>query len=505
MRRRTKYVFLWAFMAAIGCYFLVVPEDEDIDPSSAQRDTATTRLQGEPPATLAAIEEEETEYAIAERLASLEGWRAFLTAHPNGAHARWARAEVDKRLSVANTPVEAPVAPPASTSTDQNWGDGIAERLGALAAHAQSATTKVKQLLLTESSPARDNAEVLNGVSSHMRESNRSTDAVLATSGDAVPTMAAAAVTNSPSPDEKPADDAARAPTLHAETDGAAGTQLAALTPDEVCRRDGDRLEQLRSNPSSDELVHFANELGCRKLLPRVVSLMKSLAPRAAEADVSNGAPLTGPTVGEDSRPASPSDVAPPTSNETCKRDADRLTQLRSNPSGEEAERFARELSCEALRPQLQRLMESLGLIGPPQPAASSSSSTSGGSLTQICASERAALDRLRKEPSAEAVGLFWRDLKCEGLRPQIRLLMESLNVAPDTAGSPREAKSHEAASSSALSTNEADPVACRRETAELNNIRATLDLGEARRFASAVTCGVLKLQAARLLESLRE
>jgi hypothetical protein len=49
------------------------------------------------------------------------------------------------------------------------------------------------------------------------------------------------------------------------------------------------------------------------------------------------------------------------------------------------------------------------------------------------------------------------------------------------------------------------DLVACRRETAELNRIRATLNLGDAKRFASAVTCEALKLQAARLLESLRE
>jgi hypothetical protein len=47
--------------------------------------------------------------------------------------------------------------------------------------------------------------------------------------------------------------------------------------------------------------------------------------------------------------------------------------------------------------------------------------------------------------------------------------------------------------------------VACRRETPELHRIRATLDLGDANRFATAVTCDALKPQAARLLESLKE
>jgi hypothetical protein len=56
--------------------------------------------------------------------------------------------------------------------------------------------------------------------------------------------------------------------------------------------------------------------------------------------------------------------------------------------------------------------------------------------LGQACASERSELDRLRQEPSAEAAGLFWRNMRCEGLRPQVRLLLESLNAAADPVGS---------------------------------------------------------------------
>jgi hypothetical protein len=40
-----------------------------------------------------------------------------------------------------------------------------------------------------------------------------------------------------------------------------------------------------------------------------------------------------------------------------------------------------------------------------------------------------------RQAPSAEAAGQFWRDMQCEGLRPQVRRLLESLNVAPDPVG----------------------------------------------------------------------
>jgi hypothetical protein len=71
---------------------------------------------------------------------------------------------------------------------------------------------------------------------------------------------------------------------------------------------------------------------------------------------------------------------------------------------------------------------------------------------------------------------------------------MESLNLVAESPGS-----------AVAPDANGADPVACRREAAELNRIRAAPDLRKAKRFAGIVTCDVLKPQAARLLESLTE
>ena len=94
--------------------------------------------------------------------------------------------------------------------------------------------------------------------------------------------------------------------------------------------------------------------------------------------------------------------------------------------------------------------------------------------------------------------------MKCEGLRPQVRLLLESLNVSADSVGStvaPSEPEARDAASDAPAAVG-ADPAECRRETAELNRVRATPDLGDAKRFASTVTCGALRPQVARLLES---
>jgi hypothetical protein len=387
--------------------------------------------------------------------------------------------------------------PPATPASPASINEEVAKRLAL-------ETAKAEQLLFAGKTPAPGNPEAPSSPPSYARPAGEPTLQPSPSPQDAVPATAA---TTDASQDAKPMNEAARPAAPPAETVGAAGTQLAAVAPDEICQRDRESLELLRSHPASDELVRFANKLGCKTLLPEVVRLLKGLAPPPTAAEAPNGSPPDAQAGNEAARPAPPvagADVGTLTSDEACKGDEDRLERLRSNPSGEEAQRFAGELGCESLRPQLQRLVESLRPVALAPTASASSSPSSMGWLSQGCASERAALDRLRKEPSAEAAGAFWRDLRCEGLRPQVRLLMESLDVAPEPVGSASD-RGDEGAASDAPISNGADPVACRRETTELNRIRAAPDLSEATRFASAVTCIALKPQAARLLESLRE
>jgi hypothetical protein len=398
-------------------------------------------------------------------------------------------APIPTEREAAVAPVEpAPAATPASpASIDEE----VAKRFAL-------ETAKVERQFLADRAPAPGNPEASSTASADARAASETALPDSPPPQDTVPAMAATTVSTDAPQDAKPMNEAARPAVPIAETVGA----------DEICQRDRETLEQFRSHPSSDELVRFANELGCKELLPQVVSLMKSLAPAPAAVDVSNTEPSDAQPRNEAVGPAPPvagADVGSLTSDEACKRDEERLAQLRLSPSGEEAKRFASELGCENLRPQLQSLMESLGSVAHPPPAPASSSLSL---RSQGCAGERAALDRLRKEPSAEAAGAFWRDLKCEGLRPQVRRLMESLNVAPEPVGSADArsgARGRDDASSDAPAPNGADPVACRRETAELNRIRATPDLSDAKSFASAMTCDALKPQAARLLESLKE
>jgi len=369
MRGLLKYAFVLALGIAIGAYIVL----DTIAPDTAKQSEIAARSEAAPPATLESIEEEELEYAVAKRLASLDGWRAFLAAHPNGAHAQAARAEIARRFGASSASADGAAAAPAGTA-------------------------KVERLLLAGKVSASGDAEASGAASSETR--------------DAVP-----------------------AP------DAAAGARLAALGKEE------------------NEIAHAAAPLA------------------SADAASLSGA--------------------------ICERDEERLARLRASPSADEALRFEKELGCEKLRPQLQRLLESLDFGAPALPAPADSRG-SNALLGQTCASERASLDRLRQAPSAEAAGLFWRDMQCEGLRPQVRRLLESLNVAPDAVGSAAQPGEREARRvlSGAPAAAAMDSAACRRETAELNRVRAIPDLDDAKRFASALTCDALRPQVARLLES---
>jgi uncharacterized caspase-like protein len=214
---------------------------------------------------------------------------------------------------------------------------------------------------------------------------------------------------------------------------------------------------------------------------------------------------------------AAKTEVAPLSPDEICKRDAERLVHLRAEPTSDEASRFAGELSCEKLRPQLSRLMESLGFAIPtPAPVNSSPAlAATEPKPASDCASQQAALDRLRAEPSIDATQAFWRGLQCERLRPQARLLMYSLDLTPDEpsahpvvgdASAALSPKANDVRAVVAPGDNvAADPGACDREKQALDRLRANPDRRDAERFARGMTCAALKPQAARLLDSLND
>jgi len=311
MGRLLKYAFVLALAVGVGCYVVLGPFSlDDLVPLPADRNAAVIPIEHTSPAAPASIDEE-LDYIVAKRLASLEGWRAFLDAHPSGAYAQSAGAEVARRLGAS-------AATSGAAPSNNGRGYGLSERLASVASYAQFATAKVEQLLLADEAPPSGNPAVSAQAPADERGESQSAHPVSSAAEGAVP--ATAAVSHDASQDANPADNAERSSAPPAPTGGAAGTQLAALAPDEICQRDEARLTKLRSAPSLDEAARFANELGCERLRPQVLSLMESLAPIPAQ-DASTATPPGAQVESGTAYPASPpagADVASPATAETA-------------------------------------------------------------------------------------------------------------------------------------------------------------------------------------------
>ena len=176
---------------------------------------------------------------------------------------------------------------------------------------------------------------------------------------------------------------------------------VTSATSDEACNRDEERLAELQAKPSIDEAVRLENEMECLKLQPQLLALLDKLiqAPQSAGAQSPNGVPSNTTSASEavartsapptseaasareaqtpteaPANTASVGEAAPSasnarseTSNDACKQDEERLARLRTNPSSEEATRFAQEVRCETLRPELLALTGELAKPPPTQ------------------------------------------------------------------------------------------------------------------------------------------
>jgi hypothetical protein len=126
-----------------------------------------------------------------------------------------------------------------------------------------------------------------------------------------------------------------------------------AIDPQLACSRDEQRLTQLRADPTPEQVAKFQKELTCPRLEAQVQRLLESVSvdPRQQPA-----VPAVSPARTQAAQ------VQPPAASQTCASEEARLSNLRADPNVEEIRKFERELSCEHIRPQLQRLRESLGL-----------------------------------------------------------------------------------------------------------------------------------------------
>lgn len=160
-------------------------------------------------------------------------------------------------------------------------------------------------------------------------------------------------------------------------------------------------------------------------------------------------------------KPTTPVPIAP--RGDACARDRERLTRLREEPVVAEIVKFSRDLGCEALRPQLTRLLESTAdpaetapatlpkaaalppKASPPSPPSSAPTPTPSstaapprpqsppatvarlGPSSAACQQEGRTLERLRSAPDLKTVDTFARSMACAELKPQVLRLRESL------------------------------------------------------------------------------
>ena len=186
---------------------------------------------------------------------------------------------------------------------------------------------------------------------------------------------------------------------------------------------------------------------------------------------------------------------APPSEEERCKAEGARLAALRNGASSDAVAAFAAGMTCTALRPQLTRLMESVGLASPPTPPATTKLAARNPEPAG-CDPEGRELERLRAEPDAAGAKALFDRLTCETLRPQVRRMMESLGVEP-----PPVAASLPLARTPAPAV-ETEAALCARESGALSRLRAAPDRKATLAFAAGMRCNALKPQVARLLES---
>jgi uncharacterized caspase-like protein len=155
---------------------------------------------------------------------------------------------------------------------------------------------------------------------------------------------------------------AQREAALHAQ-------QKAESEAEQSCAGAEKRLIRLRADPSREKVARFARELKCAELRPQVNRLLESLGGQPVVVAPAPVRPAPSEPREEARQPAPvPSErregnigAAPDTRAQACRYDEERLAQLRANPARDAVARFARELTCEDLRPQVQRLLESVG------------------------------------------------------------------------------------------------------------------------------------------------
>ena len=171
--------------------------------------------------------------------------------------------------------------------------------------------------------------------------------------------------------------------------------------------------------------IHLARLQPIEAKLPPIEATKPTIA--ASETPNKAGTPSASRPLPSAQQPTGVIALAP---ERACKSDAAKLAALRSDPSPEQVAKFSGALTCEDLRPQVERFMESLGMeiSADVKTAALEAPTKSVSDIVQICTRESEELSRLRANPIRENAVRFARDLKCANLKAQVARLLESIS-----------------------------------------------------------------------------
>ncbi|WFU45889.1 caspase family protein (plasmid) [Bradyrhizobium sp. CB82] len=208
---------------------------------------------------------------------------------------------------------------------------------------------------------------------------------------------------------------------------------------DEVITMTGGRQEPFIYGSLGGATISLVPQLGAANVAPVSPPLARPPVPAPAPPKpvVVNPPPPSAPPAVKAELPKPPLPAQPTPDTDPCVRDEARLARLRANPAPDEITNFQREVACKRLRPQVQRLFESIvgntalpsGGNAAPQPAPKQQAQNESVRSEDTCTRDMARLLSVRAEPTLEAITKFERELGCERLRSQLLRLRES--VAP--------------------------------------------------------------------------
>ena len=225
---------------------------------------------GDPNALVAA------DYAMAERVGSLQGWQAFLAAHGSGYYASLARAQIAKLTAAASLGAPAANAePPKMANAPASAQASIAPR-----AKPEVAEPPKEAKLAALQTPVAVSTPPLPPEQACKADEIRLAKLRLAPDVDQVAIFSRQLACEDLRPQVRRFMESLGIEPTNDQKAQSAGALPSAKPVDiaAICKREADELARIRANPQRDAAVRFAHDLQCEDLKAQTARLLESVA-----------------------------------------------------------------------------------------------------------------------------------------------------------------------------------------------------------------------------------